>query len=1086
MACRRLFIAVCVVTAAFLVAWGTDAVAGSMMFRGGPQRTGVTENQGPTTPELEVVWSYRVGSNSDWLCSTPALDETSNLLVFGANDKKVHALNMAGEFLWSYETGGQVYSSPLLEDGRVYIGSLDGKLYSLSYAGEFIWSYETGGPVYSSPVPHSYAGMTPTIVFGSDDGKVHSVSTDGQFAWSYQTQGWVSSSPAVSLTGDIYAASYDGHLYAFDSVGMEKWSFDAGAQIFATPAVGPDGGICFGTLQGTLFKVNSDGSEAWRYDADGPVFGSCSVDRVGDVRFGTIGYTFCHLNASGVLQSSEIRPTTAPVHFLSSAVLDAADRTYVGTLDRDVYCFNSLISKIMWRYDVEQNTAGGFLQQGSGIYASIVLDSQRRFYLPCMNGHIYCFRAGEGRGEAALENGAQDMDPDLRAMHVRSPKDDGDFVSSSSDLSFGPRSIGELKTQDPDAPPTLFDEALKMTGYSYSAIPVDYAPVDRDPYRLDLIEYLLAQDPLQGPSVTRELADELEYECPGLQAKILKEASMADAVVQPVAFSHSFGDNPLEEAIRQVYSRHGRALSFDQETKLGTINGLMGRSIQEALGLLLLAMDEASRLRDEALEGITVSDREKLFTEIMDPNWISNLSPQFAMFDVYKAIDKSKLFEGAAVVADVIDSLTGVSKRGPGWEVKSGAEEGITRLDVEGDVIFSFETPIGSLILGGYGENTYSTSYDYIVSEWPALVVDLGGNDTYAQYLPDHMRESLAASVTIDIGGNDTYQSRFDNAQGSGNLGYGFCIDLIGDDYYEAHSFSQGAGWGGVGVLYDGGGNDRYYGDTCCQGAGFMGIGLMIDKAGNDTYSVDEHGQAFGYVSGVGVLMDGKGNDLYFAGGEYEHMYEPPRTTSMSQGYGFGVRLNYVGDPHASGGVGLLIDSEGDDQFISDFFGTAGAYWFAAGMLLNRGGNDVYMSRQYSIASGIHLAVGILVDDDGDDIYMCRSLSQGCAHDDSIGILVDNAGDDMYLAQDFSQGASSPRSFSALIDNAGNDMYWAMVGHLNQGEGRYDSSRKTSLSLLLDVGGRDFYQIKGYDNSRWTQQIYGVGIDSEFGDSGFH
>ena len=65
-------------------------------------------------------------------------------------------------------------------------------------------------------------------------------------------------------------------------------------------------------------------------------------------------------------------------------------------------------------------------------------------------------------------------------------------------------------------------------------------------------------------------------------------------------------------------------------------------------------------------------------------------------------------------------------------------------------------------------------------------------------------------------------------------------------------------------------------------------------------------------------------------------------------------------------------------------------------------------------------------------------------------------------------------------------MYWAMKGRLNQGEGRYDNARKTSFSLLLDAGGRDFYQLMGADNSRWTQTIYGVGIDSEFGDTGLH
>src|SRR5659263_375076 len=58
--------------------------------------------------------------------------------------------------LWYYTTGSYVaYSSPAVVDGKVYIGSLetlDGKVYCLDAAsGAFIWSYTTGGAVWSSP-----------------------------------------------------------------------------------------------------------------------------------------------------------------------------------------------------------------------------------------------------------------------------------------------------------------------------------------------------------------------------------------------------------------------------------------------------------------------------------------------------------------------------------------------------------------------------------------------------------------------------------------------------------------------------------------------------------------------------------------------------------------------------------------------------------------------------------------------------------------------------------------------------------------------------------------------------------------------
>ncbi|HUT03143.1 MAG TPA: PQQ-binding-like beta-propeller repeat protein [bacterium] len=1060
-----------------LVFW-SSAFGGSMMFRGGPQRTGVSGLPGPGSTDLKIAWSYQVGTTSDWICSTPAIDEAADLIVFGANDKKIHALNMNGELLWSFETGGQVYSSPLLLGSKVFVGSLDGNLYALTYSGEFLWSYETGGAVYSSPLGYSPGGVD-TVAFGSDDGKVYALGTTGELAWSYQTEGWVSSSPAASVAGDVYVCSYDGRLYAFDVNGGFKWRFDAGSQIFTTPAVGPDGGIHFGTLGGTMFKVNPDGSEAWRFEADGAIFGSCSVDGDGYVRFGTIGHIFYRLSPSGAAASSYLSGATTPTYYLSSPLLDANSNTYVGTLGRCVYGLNSTCSWLAMRYEMESSQLGS---NGSGVYASLVLDSAGRLYVPCMNGKFYCLKDRYSRAVIDTPGGNALYSELVLAPQGGTHKN----VATKQDSSLLPVVLQPKKGPGPEGPGTLLDEAMKMAGYSYAALAIDPAPVAKDPYRLALVDYLLTQEPAQGPSVLRQLSDELEFDCSTLQAKILKASSMADVIVEPVSFSHRFGDKPLEEAIRAVYQRHGEALTSEQEAKLALIDGMIGRSIQEALGLLFLAMDEAMRLRDEAFEGLSVGERQDIFYNTMDPNFISNMSPLFSMFAVYNKVDRAKVVQGAALVASVIDSLLGAGRSGSGWAIAAGAKDRTKVPSVSGDVVFSFETPIGALILGGYGETTYRTDFEPTPESLPTLIVDLGGDDNYYSYLPNDFRDSICAQVTIDISGNDTYRTVHDNAQGSGNLGVGFCLDLSGNDYYKAGHYSQGAGWGGVGVLCDWSGDDQYYGETCCQGAGFMGVGLLLDRSGSDSYSADEHAQAFGYICGAGILNDTAGDDLYFAGGEYEHQYEPPRTTSMSQGYGFGVRLNYVGDPHASGGVGLLIDSAGDDTFISDFFGTAGAYWFGLGMLMNRSGNDTYLSRQYSIASGIHLAVGLLVDDDGDDTYVCRSLSQGCAHDNSVGILVDNAGDDVYLAQDFSQGASSPRSFSALVDNGGNDMYWAMKGHLNQGEGRYDGARKTSFSLLLDAGGRDFYQLMGADNTRWTQTIYGVGIDSEFGDTGLH
>ena len=49
----------------------------------------------------------------------------------GSGDDSVYALNAAtGAKLWSYHTGNQVFSSPTVANGVVYVGSGDGNMYA--------------------------------------------------------------------------------------------------------------------------------------------------------------------------------------------------------------------------------------------------------------------------------------------------------------------------------------------------------------------------------------------------------------------------------------------------------------------------------------------------------------------------------------------------------------------------------------------------------------------------------------------------------------------------------------------------------------------------------------------------------------------------------------------------------------------------------------------------------------------------------------------------------------------------------------------------------------------------------------------
>ena len=70
---------------------------------------------------------------TDSVASDPSIATASGIVYFGCNDKNLYALDAAtGEEKWKFETGGEIFSSPWIEDGAVYIASYDGKVYALT------------------------------------------------------------------------------------------------------------------------------------------------------------------------------------------------------------------------------------------------------------------------------------------------------------------------------------------------------------------------------------------------------------------------------------------------------------------------------------------------------------------------------------------------------------------------------------------------------------------------------------------------------------------------------------------------------------------------------------------------------------------------------------------------------------------------------------------------------------------------------------------------------------------------------------------------------------------------------------------
>ncbi len=424
-------------------------------------------------------------------------------------------------------------------------------------------------------------------------------------------------------------------------------------------------------------------------------------------------------------------------------------------------------------------------------------------------------------------------------------------------------------------------------------------------------------------------------------------------------------------------------------------------------------------------------------------------------------VNLANLFEAALVLLEKIDNLKktypdAIQAHVSPFHIpeslrrrnQQGSPESLQ--NYAGDILFVQDTSIGKIIVGGTGKSYYYAD--------AAVIIDLGGDDYYFNNAGSSGKE-IPVSICIDFSGNDVYLAKKPFSQGTGRFGIGFLLDCKGNDKYVSQDFSQGSCLFGIGLLLDKHGNDFYSGHVVNQGVGFFGAGLLNDLRGNDVYFSRQFAQGVGFTRGFGALLDADGNDFYFTGGEYPDFRDPDKSfQSMSQGMGMGIRPeeSIVG---ASGGIGILIDQRGNDQYHGDYFSQGSGYYFSLGFLYDHDGNDTYYAGRYAQGTGIHSAIGSLQDTAGDDTYECSfGVSQGCGHDTGIGFLVDECGNDAYRSVTTSQGVGLEKGIGVLADFCGNDAYQS---HGNS-QGISSPSKTEEISgmgILIDnQGDNDTFQ----------------------------
>ena len=150
----------------------------------------------------------RMDHEVSWVISAVAVKDT--FVVTGTSDGHfVQAINLnTGKQIWKFHTINVVWSSPIIDGNKVYVGSHEGVLYCLDLkTGEKIDGFQTGGIIFSSPV---IAGNV--LLVGSDDGFLYALKSGGlhisQSKLAHKYVFWDASIPTNNTGNDIRVKKY--------------------------------------------------------------------------------------------------------------------------------------------------------------------------------------------------------------------------------------------------------------------------------------------------------------------------------------------------------------------------------------------------------------------------------------------------------------------------------------------------------------------------------------------------------------------------------------------------------------------------------------------------------------------------------------------------------------------------------------------------------------------------------------------------------------------------------------------------------------------------------------------------------------
>lgn len=318
------------------------------------------------TLPLKLLWRKKVGPSY----STPLiLDE---MVVIGSLDQKIVFLGLnSGDKLGSYPLSFPLSITPCADESVLYFteGKGNSNLFALSLkSGALVWNKRLRG-LSSSPITIKVA-----LFIGTEKGELLCLNKiNGELLWKHKAGDFIYST-AVFSEEALYFGSGDRKIYSLDlSSGKLIWSYETEGAIYASACM-DEKTLFLGSADGYFYALESSSGELlWKFKTEGSIHSSATRGK-GMVFFGSNdGHLYALSSKDGELVWSF--KTDGPIH---SSPIMVGDKLFFGSLDRSFYGLNSLNGELVFQYET-----------GGMIYASPSF-SGGRILFASMDGYLYC------------------------------------------------------------------------------------------------------------------------------------------------------------------------------------------------------------------------------------------------------------------------------------------------------------------------------------------------------------------------------------------------------------------------------------------------------------------------------------------------------------------------------------------------------------------------------------------------------------------------------------------------------------------------------------------------------------------------